>query len=104
MPKDPPLTSEEEVLWRALMRIVVALGGNALLKRGEPMTAEVQRANIRVAAKALAPVVTAESARVRSKHAAPGVIEIELESARIRVRGIVDGLALRTVLEVLARR
>ncbi len=25
------------------MRIVVALGGNALLKRGEPMTAEVQR-------------------------------------------------------------
>ena len=26
------------------MRIVVALGGNALLKRGEPMTAEEQRA------------------------------------------------------------
>ena len=25
---------------------VVALGGNALLKRGEPMTHEVQRANI----------------------------------------------------------
>jgi len=38
------------------MRIVVALGGNALLKRGEPMTHEVQRANIRVAAQALAPV------------------------------------------------
>jgi carbamate kinase len=38
------------------MRIVVALGGNALLKRGEPMTHDVQRANIRVAAKALAPV------------------------------------------------
>jgi carbamate kinase len=38
------------------MRIVVALGGNALLKRGEPMTAEVQRANVRVAAQALAPV------------------------------------------------
>lgn len=36
------------------MRIVVALGGNALLKRGEPMTAEVQRANVRKAAKALA--------------------------------------------------
>ena len=28
------------------MRIVVALGGNALLKRGEPMTAEVQRRNV----------------------------------------------------------
>ena len=31
------------------MRILVALGGNALLKRGEPMTADIQRANIRVA-------------------------------------------------------
>ena len=39
------------------MRIVVALGGNALLKRGEPMTAEVQRANCQVAARALAPLV-----------------------------------------------
>ena len=38
------------------MRILVALGGNALLKRGEPMTAEAQRANVRVAAAALAPV------------------------------------------------
>jgi carbamate kinase len=38
------------------VRILVALGGNALLKRGEPMTAEVQRANVRVAAQALAPV------------------------------------------------
>jgi len=38
------------------MRIVVALGGNALLKRGEPMTHEAQRANIQVAARALAPV------------------------------------------------
>ncbi len=38
------------------MRIVVALGGNALLKRGESMTPEVQRANIKLAAQALAPV------------------------------------------------
>ena len=38
------------------MRVLVALGGNALLKRGEPMTAEVQRANIHTAARALAPV------------------------------------------------
>ena len=29
------------------MRIVIALGGNALLQRGQPMTAENQRANIR---------------------------------------------------------
>ena len=36
--------------------VLVALGGNALLKRGEPMTAVAQRANVRVAAEALAPV------------------------------------------------
>jgi carbamate kinase len=38
------------------VRIVVALGGNALLRRGEAMTAENQRRNVRVAAEALAPV------------------------------------------------
>jgi carbamate kinase len=36
------------------MRIVIALGGNALLQRGEPMTAENQRANIRLAAERIA--------------------------------------------------
>ena len=36
------------------MRIVLALGGNALLQRGEPMTAENQRANIRLAAERIA--------------------------------------------------
>jgi carbamate kinase len=36
--------------------VVAALGGNALLRRGEPLTAENQRANARVACKALAPV------------------------------------------------
>jgi carbamate kinase len=38
------------------MRIVVALGGNALLRRDEPMTSEVQRRNVRIAAQALAPI------------------------------------------------
>ena len=38
------------------MRVVVALGGNALLRRGEPLTAENQRANARLACEALAPV------------------------------------------------
>jgi len=38
------------------MRIVIALGGNALLKRGEPMTATAQRDNVKIAARALAPV------------------------------------------------
>jgi carbamate kinase len=38
------------------MLILVALGGNALLRRGEPMTAENMRRNVRIAAVALAPV------------------------------------------------
>ena len=42
------------------MRVVVALGGNALQKRGEPMTVESQRANVKVACEALAPFVIDE--------------------------------------------
>ena len=38
------------------MRVIVALGGNALLRRGQPLTAENQRANARVACEALAPL------------------------------------------------
>ncbi|MFS6936920.1 Carbamate kinase 1 [Neisseria animaloris] len=38
------------------MRIVVALGGNALLKRGEPLTSENQRANVRIACEQIAKV------------------------------------------------
>lgn len=38
------------------MRVVVALGGNALQRRGEPMTVDSQRDNVRVACQALAPV------------------------------------------------
>lgn len=41
------------------MRIVVALGGNALLRRGEPPTPSAQRANVRKAARALAPLADA---------------------------------------------
>jgi carbamate kinase len=38
------------------MLVVVALGGNALLKRGEPLDAAVQRANAKVAAEAVAEI------------------------------------------------
>ena len=48
------------------MLVVVALGGNALLKRGEPMTAANQRSNVRIAAQALAPV--AAQARIVIAH------------------------------------
>ena len=43
------------------MRIVIALGGNALLRRGEPMTTEAQRRNIRIAAEAIAPLAAGHS-------------------------------------------
>ena len=36
--------------------MVVALGGNALLERGQPLTARAQRKNVQVAARALAPI------------------------------------------------
>lgn len=43
-----------------MKRVVVALGGNALLRRGEPMTHENQRANVAVACAHLAPNATHE--------------------------------------------
>jgi carbamate kinase len=62
------------------MRIVIALGGNALLKRGEPMTADVQRANIRIAAQAIAPVA-AEHQVVISHGNGPQVGLLALQGA-----------------------
>jgi carbamate kinase len=41
------------------MLVVAALGGNALLRRGEPMTAEAQRRNVALAADALAKILRA---------------------------------------------
>jgi carbamate kinase len=38
------------------MRIVIALGGNALLKRGQPLDVEVERQNVRIAAAAIAQI------------------------------------------------
>jgi carbamate kinase len=43
------------------MRIVIALGGNALLRRTDPMTTEVQRRNVRTAAEAIAPLAAEHS-------------------------------------------
>ena len=43
------------------MRIVIALGGNALLRRSDPITTEVQRRNVAVAAAAIAPLTAEHS-------------------------------------------
>ena len=62
------------------MRIVVALGGNALLRRGQPMTAKNQRENIRIAAQALAPIA-ADNQLVISHGNGPQVGLLALQSA-----------------------
>jgi len=62
------------------MRIVVALGGNALLKRGEPMTAERQRENVQSAALALAPLA-ADHELVLSHGNGPQVGLLALQAA-----------------------
>ena len=41
------------------MLVVAALGGNALLRRGEPLTAETQRTNVATAAASLAQIIKA---------------------------------------------
>ena len=50
------------------------------------------------------PLGNVESAASPSARCAAGLIEIELESSRIRIRGSVDAQALRTVLETLTKR
>ena len=62
------------------MKVVVALGGNALLKRGEPMTADAQRANVRIAAESLARIA-GEHQLVISHGNGPQVGLLALEAA-----------------------
>ena len=72
------------------MRIVIAVGGDALLRRGEPMTTEVQRRNIRVAAGAIAPLAAGHGVVVApwqrpAGRAHPGLLHVPCSEA--------DGLA-----------
>ncbi len=63
------------------MLVVAALGGNALLKRGEPLTAEAQRENVRVAARSLAAVVNAGHRLVVTHGNGPQVGLLPLQGA-----------------------
>lgn len=65
------------------MRVVVALGGNALLRRGEPMTIENQRVNVAVACEHLAPVATAHELVVAHGNG-PQIGLLALEGAAYR--------------------
>ena len=62
------------------MRIVVALGGNALLKRGETPDNDIQVANVAIAVAALAPLAT-EHELVITHGNGPQVGVLALESA-----------------------
>lgn len=64
------------------MRIVVALGGNALLKRGEPLTEQNQRENVKVAARSLAPLAR-ENSLIITHGNGPQVGLLALEAAAV---------------------
>jgi carbamate kinase len=63
------------------MLVVAALGGNALLRRGEPLTAQAQRANIKVAAASLAKIVRAGHQLVVTHGNGPQVGLLALQGA-----------------------
>ena len=52
------------------MLVVAALGGNALLKRGEPLTADNQRANVRTAMRGPLPKGVYDEAKRRLEESA----------------------------------
>ncbi|MEO1292717.1 MAG: carbamate kinase [Pseudomonadota bacterium] len=70
------------------MLVVIALGGNALLKRGEPMTAENQRRNIREAAGAIAEVIRAGHRVVVTHGNGPQVGLLALQGEAYRAESV----------------
>ena len=56
-------------------------GGNALLRRGDPMTTEVQRRNIKIAAEAIAPLAAGHSiVVVHGNGPQVGLLSLQAES------------------------
>jgi len=76
-------------------RIVIALGGNALLKRGEPLTVENQRRNVRAAARAIAPIADANDL-VISHGNGPQVGVLALQAAASGQHTTLDVLGAET--------
>ena len=64
------------------MLVVIALGGNALIKRGQPPEVEIQRDNIKLAAQAIAKI--AQEHRVVVTHGnGPQVGLLAMQAERI---------------------
>jgi len=63
------------------MLVVAAVGGNALLQRGQSMTAEAQRANVKIAADALAQIVRAGHKLIVTHGNGPQVGLLALQAA-----------------------
>ena len=62
---------------------MIALGGNALLRRGNPLTTEVERRNIRIAAEAIAPLAAEHSiVVVHGNGPQVGLLSLQAEAYR----------------------
>src|SRR5512134_475383 len=76
-------------------RIVIALGGNAILRRGEAPTMENQRRNVRVAARTIAPLAEGNDL-VISHGNGPQVGLLALQSAQSGQNAPLDVLGAET--------
>ena len=70
------------------MKIVAALGGNALLHRGDPLTAENQRRNVHAAAQALAQLIDAGHQLIISHGNGPQVGLLALQGAAYKAEEV----------------
>ena len=84
-------------------RIVIALGGNALLKRGEPMTVANQRENVRAAARAIVPV-TVDNDVVISHGNGPQVGLLALQAESSGQHTPLDVLELQVLADLRRRK
>ena len=67
------------------MLVVAALGGNALLQRGDPLTAQIQRANVATAAASLARIIKAGHRLVVTHGNGPQIGLLALQGAAYKL-------------------